>query len=117
MLETLKTLLQYYPLGLSDTLVILGMAYGALKYLINKQWDKLADHIQKESLPLFEQYMSDETKRDAVVRSAYEFAPAWFKKLVKANEIDEFVDYVYNAYVKPVAKEKGMTKNSQNKQG
>lgn len=104
----ITALIQLYPFNLEQTLIIAGILKAAYDALINRQWKKLESVVMEQAFPLITEMLSHEEKRDAVVLAVYKKMPIWFKALVKAEDVDKFVDFVYNNQVKPKAKREGI---------
>jgi len=107
----ITALIGMYPFTLEQTLIILGVLKAAFDAIMNKEWKKLETVVMNEALPLVTEVLSNEDKRDAVVLAVYKKMPAWFKAFAKAEDVDKFVDFVYNTQVKPKAKRLELPKN------
>lgn len=106
------TLIQLYPFTLEQTLILLGVLKAAFDAIINKQWTKLEKVVMDEALPLFTEALDNEAKRDAVVKKVWESMPMSLRMLAKPDQVEKFVDKIYNLYVKPEAKRQKLEKGT-----
>lgn len=104
----LLTIGQFLAAHWDTILLLVGSGKMMLDAAKQNQWNKVNEEIHKTALPLFESALSNEERRDAVVAACYKVMPKWFKLIVSGEQLDRFIDMVYNTQVKPLAKRQGL---------
>lgn len=112
LLGVLTTLLQLYPFTFEQTFILLGILKALFDAVVNKQWGKLEKVVMDEALPLFTEALDNEAKRDAVVKEVWSKMPVTLRVLATPDQVEKFVDKIYNLYVKPEAKRKKLVKGT-----
>lgn len=113
----ITALVGMYPFTLEQTFIIIGVLKAAFDALINRKWKDLEKVVMEQALPLVTEMLSNEEKRDAVVLAVYKKMPAWFRMFAKAEDVDKFVDLIYNTQVKPKAKRMNLESTNKDKNG
>lgn len=113
----ITALVGMYPFTLEQTFIIIGVLKAVFDAVINRKWKDLEKVVMDQALPLVTEMLSNEEKRDAVVLAVYKKMPPWFRAFAKAEDVDKFVDFVYNTQVKPKAKRMNIASPAKDKQG
>lgn len=106
----ITTLIQLYPFSLTETIVFIGLIKGLWDALMNKQWKKAEQIIVEEALPLVGEYLSNEEKRDIVVKKLWSRAPKVLRMFATPDQMEKLVDQVYVTMVKPQIDRDGLVK-------
>lgn len=115
LLGVITTLIHLYPFSLTETIVFLGVLKGLWDAFHKKQWNKMEEIVVEEALPLVGQYLSNEEKRDIVVKKLWSKAPMSWRMFVSPDQMEKFVDQVYVTIVKPKIDRDGIDKVTKDK--
>lgn len=111
MLEFMNGVIGFFsmwPLPFETTVALGAILYKSVDFIWNKQWKKLEKVVMEEAMPLFSELMSNEEKRDKVVIAVWNSMPKPMRALATAEQVEKFVDLIYNTQVKPKAKREGV---------
>ena len=97
----ITTLINLYPFTLTETIVFIGLAKGLWGAVMNQQWKKAEQIVVEEALPLVGEYLSNEEKRDIVVKKLWSRAPKALRVFATPEQMEKIVDQVYVNVVKP----------------
>ena len=97
-------LFQLYPFTFEQTFILLGILKAAYDSIRNRQWSKLEKVVMDEAIPLFQEALSNEAKRDLVVKAVWNKMPRNLRAFASADQVEKFVDMIYQTQVKPEAK-------------
>lgn len=107
-LTSILTFLSAWPIPFETTVAIGAILYKLIDFLWKKQWKKLEKVVMEEALPLFNEFMSNEEKRDKVVIAVWNAMPKSMRMVATSEQVEKFVDLIYNTQVKPKAKREGV---------
>lgn len=109
-----QILITLYPFNLEQTIILFGIIKAGYDALISREWGKLEKIVVEKALPLFSEMMSNEQKRDAVIKYVWAKMPATVRLFATADQVEKFVDKIYVTQVKPIAKRKDLVRADEN---
>lgn len=106
LVSTLLHLLSFYPFTWDQTLILVFVLKGLFDAMMKSDFKKAEQIIINEALPLVEQALDNETKRDLVVKALWQKAPPSFRAFIKPEDMEKLVDKVYVNVIKPQIRRK-----------
>jgi hypothetical protein len=104
--NALTHLLSFYPFSWDQTIILGFVVKGLFDAMMKSDMKKAEKIIFDEALPLVEQALDNETKRDLVVKALWQKAPPAFRAFIKPEDMEKLVDEVYVNVIKPQLRRK-----------